>query len=205
MFDWLHETLSLAEAHADVDVVVRIHPAEASATTRERVADRLAETWPHLPRNVRVILPEDALRAVELFDAADLVCVYNSSVGIEAAIHGKTVLVSGNPHYRARGFTCDIESRASYRALTTQWALGRQVDAPADAVALAERYAHLFFLRYHIPMHWTTSPLEPPFELLIRSLSELAPGANPALDEVCEAILNGRQALLPAVPGVVMA
>lgn len=197
VLDWLRETIDLAAGHPDIDLIVRVHPAEASVMTRERIADRLREGSAALPRHVHIIDADDPTRASDLIAGVDLVSVYNSSVGIEAACYGAPVIVSGAPHFRARGFTHDIDTRESYRRLIAAWAQGTPVHPPADAQVLAERYAHLFFLRYHIPMGWTTSPLEPPFELLVRSLSELAPGANRSLDVVCDAILAGRQALLP--------
>ena len=77
------------------------------------------------------------------------------------------------------------------------WQGGTSPQAPGDPIALARRYVHMFYLRYHVPMGWTTSPLEPPFALTIKSLRELAPGSNRVLDVVCDGIINRRQVLLP--------
>jgi hypothetical protein len=90
-----------------------------------------------------------------------------------------------------------MSSRDDYRAFLNAWAAGAEVAAPPAAATLARRYFHLFFARYHVTMGWTTSPLEPPYRLLVRSIEELAPGRNPALDAVCAGILEHRQILLP--------
>jgi hypothetical protein len=111
------------------------------------------------------------------------------------------VIVAGAPHYRARGFTIDVASRDAYRRLLEAWRAGSPLAPPPGSDVLARRYCHLFFLRYHIPMHWTTSPLQPPYELRIHSLRELDPGRNPSVDAVCDAILGRYQVVLPRVAG----
>jgi len=180
-------------------LIVRAHPAEASVLTRERILDQVREEWPEGLPGVTLMPPEDTTAARSLCGMADLVLAYNSSVAIEAAADGHAVLLAGRPHYRGKGFTVDVTSRAAYRATLAEWADGAEITAPPDAAALARRYAHLFFLRYHVPMGWTTSPLEPPFRLRVTSRDELEPGRNPALDAVCDGILTHRQVLLPRV------
>lgn len=195
MFDWLSETIALTERAPSVRLVVRVHPAERSVLTRDRVLEWLSEHWPRLPANVTIISPDRPASVKKLVEGADLVLTYCSTTGIEAAIYGKPVMVSGTPHYRGKGFTIDVQSRTDYYGTFEKWSRG-EVTAPAAASELAARYFHLFFLRYHIAMGWTTSPLEPPFELTIRELSELLPGRSLAVDAVCSGILSGREILL---------
>lgn len=197
VFDWTRETIRAIEPHPGAHLVLRAHPAEAGVFTRERLLDQVEREWPGGLSQVTRLRPEEPIAARDLCDLADLVLVYNSTAGLEAASRGRATIVSGRPHYRARGFTIDVSSRDEYAAQLAAWAEGDPVVPPPAAAELARRYCHLFFLRYHVPMGWTTSPLEPPFELLIRSLAELRPGRNAALDVVCEGILQGRQVLLP--------
>jgi hypothetical protein len=198
--DWLGETIRTVASTA-ARLIIRTHPAEASLMTRERVADVLARDWPDLSRHVTVIGSADTTAARDFCSIADLVLAYNSHVAIEAAAMGKAVVVAGDPHFRGRGFTIDIDSRTEYHGLLREWAGGRPLVAPVDSAVLAKRYCHLFFLRYHVTMNWTTSPLEPPYQLRIRSVNELAPGRNPAVDAVCDSILNQYQMVLPRAVG----
>ncbi len=122
---------------------------------------------------------------------------YCSTTGVEAAVYGKPVLLCGHPHYRGRGFTIDVTSREEYAVTLSRWASGEILRTPQCAAVLARRYFHLFFVRYHIPMGWTTSPLEPPYRLCIKHFRELEPGRNALLDLVCDGILEGRQILRP--------
>lgn len=196
MSDWLNETLRIAGALPDVHLIVRAHPAEAG-NSREHVVDDLLRDSRGVSRSVTLIPPGDGVSAASLCDRADLVTVYNSTAGLEAAARGKPVLVGGRPHFRGRGFTIDVDSREHYRAMLQAWALGSPLDLDTGARELARRYVHMFFLRYHVAMGWTTSPIEPPFALTIRSMRQLAPGANPILDVVCDGIVDRRQILLP--------
>ena len=197
VLDWLLETIRSLRAHSAAHLIVRAHPAEASVLTRERILDQVAAEWPDGLGGVTLMPPEDPTAARDLCNIAGLVLAYNSSVAIEAAAEGHPVVLAGRPHYRGKGFTIDVSSREEYRAMLEQWADGATVAAPAGVAALARRYAHLFFLRYHVPMGWTTSPLEPPYRLRITSRHELEPGHNAVLDAVCDGILAHRQVLLP--------
>jgi hypothetical protein len=195
--DWLIATIRTLRTHPSVHLIVRAHPAEASVLTRERILDQLAVEWPEGLPGVTLVPPEDTTSARDVCQVASLVLAYNSSVAIEAAADGHPVVVAGRPHYRGKGFTIDVSSRDEYRALLAQWADGATTAAPAGVATLARRYAHLFFLRYHVPMGWTTSPLEPPYRLRITSRHELEPGRNAALDSVCDGLLAHRQIVLP--------
>jgi hypothetical protein len=195
--DWIRETIQALAGQPLVHLIVRAHPAEASVHTRERILDQVRREWPSgLPR-VTLMEPESGIAASGLVSLAELVLVYNSTAGIEAAIGNRPVVLCGAPHYRGKGFTIDVESRTGYARMLAAWARGTSLAAPEGAVALARRYLHLFFLRYHVTMGWTTSPLEPPYRLLLGSLDELRPGENPALDLVCDGILNRRQIVRP--------
>jgi hypothetical protein len=197
LLDWILETIRVMGNLPDAQLVIRAHPAENHVQTRERILDHIREHRPNLPQNVFLVPPEKQIAARELYDLAGLVLAYCSTTGIEAAIHGRPVLLGGDPHYRGKGFTIDVRSRQEYSDLIRQWADGRLERPSPETSELARRYFHLFFLRHHIPMNWTTSPLEPPFRLRIRDLSELLPGRNAALDVVCSGILNGHEIILP--------
>lgn len=200
VLDWVKETIRTVSQLQNVHLVLRAHPAEANVITRERILDRIREEWPGRPPHVTLVAPEQRVTVRALCEIADLVLAYCSTAGIEAAAYGAPVLLCGDPHYRGKGFTIDVASRWEYAAMVHQWANGMPVRPPAAASELARRYVNLFFLRYHVPMGLTTSPLEPPYRLEIKTLAELIPGRNHAVDTVCSGILHGRQILMPHGP-----
>jgi hypothetical protein len=191
MFDWVEQAVRLA-GRQDLVLVVRIHPAEGRWGTREEVQDVILSRLGEIPANIRFVSAEDALSSYALLDISDLLLTYTTTVGLEAAVRGKHVAVAGDTHYRGRGFTTDIAGPDDLaRVLRLESA-----PLPTQNVELAIRYAHMFFFRAMIPF-----PLIDAQDGKVRRFpqraSELAPGADPYLDWICERILDGGQFGLP--------
>lgn len=197
MFDWIAETIRIAASHPEIDFVIRAHPAESRVpgeASRELVTEFIERNFSSLPGNVRLVGSEEALDSYALIDAADVVAVYTSTIGLEAAAHGKPVCVAGQAHYRGRGFTTDITSADDYQALFNDlsWAL-----PDPERHTLARRYAHLFFCRAMLPFPAVGGSLsEPVFNYA--SVAELGPGRDRYLDLICDGILEHEVPRLPA-------
>jgi hypothetical protein len=191
MFDWVEHAVRLA-ASQDIKLVVRIHPAEARWGTREEVQGVIASRLGEIPTNVRFVSSDDALSSYALLDISDLLLTYTTTVGLEAAVRGKQVAVSGDTHYRGRGFTADV-SGPGQLART----MGREPSQlSATEVELAMRYAHMFFFRAMIPFPLVEIE-DGKVKRFPRRAAALAPGADPHLDWICERILDGRDFGLP--------
>jgi hypothetical protein len=131
-------------------------------------------------------------------DSSDLVLTYTSTVGLEAAVRGIRVAVCGEAHYRGKGFTTDVEGPEHLDAL-----LSGEADEATDT-SRAVRYAFMFFHRLCIPFPAVRaksaglSALDADaLEHIPTSAGEVAPGADPYVDFVCERILTGGAFVLP--------
>jgi hypothetical protein len=195
MFDWVEQAVRLAgegESARELELVIRVHPAEQRWGTRERVQELLASALDELPVNVHLIGAEEPLSSYTLMEASDLVLTYTTTVGLEAAARGKRVAVAGDTHYRGRGFTYDLAEREQLAHV-----LARPPSPPSsDETELALRYAHMFFFRAMIPF--------PPVQTrggkvtrVPRHAAELQPGQDPYLDWICARILDGGEFGLP--------
>jgi hypothetical protein len=197
MFDWLTASIEQFRKMPEAQLVIRVHPSEIRiplARSRDPVVSRIRGAYSELPDNVRIVAAEDPTSSYTLLSMSDAVLVYTSTIGLEAALRGLPVVVAGRTHYRGRGFTRDVADRADYAQLL-QVALDG--DSLSDeASELARRYAHLFFFRFHQPFPWLIDMPRSARRLTFDSETELAPGADPDLDRICEAILLGR----PFVP-----
>jgi len=81
--------------------------------------------------------------------------VYTTTVGLEMAMSGIPVLVSGNTHYRGRGFTHDPQSWLRYfKILGTILNNPRQYRLSENQIDLAWRYAYRFFFDFPRPFPW---------------------------------------------------
>jgi hypothetical protein len=201
MGEWVIQGVNWARRHPEVDLVVRIHPAEIKLRnhpTRERMADHIARPVPVLPTNVRVLQADDPTSSYVLMDEAVLGFVYSSTVGLELAARGVPVLVAADTHYRGRGFTIDPNTEHDY------WTeADRLISNPPDMQErdrireLARRYAVLLFFRFHNVLGAVTEDGRSSPRIRAVQASDLDPGGDPALDRVVEGILNGTSTVAP--------
>lgn len=188
---WVAAAVAYFAGRPDDELIIRVHPAEVKLPgkqTREPLGAFLAERFPDLPANVRVVSAEDPTSSYPLMDAADVGLVFSSTTGVELALAGTPVIVAGQSHYRGKGFTVDVSTPAEFTA-----ALDAVLDEPEAFVPdaeLARRYAYLFFFRAPIASPGVEEHVLGLARITVDDLSELAPGANPAVDRICDGILG---------------
>ena len=119
------------------------------------MADIVKDVVPVLPEHIHMIEPGEKVNTYDIVEIASLGLVYTTTVGLEMAMSGKPVIVTGDTHYRGRGFTFDPDSWVSYYKT-----LGKILQKPKDQwltdeqVELAWRYAYTFFYEYPLPFPW---------------------------------------------------
>jgi hypothetical protein len=204
MGDWVLGGIGWAASHPEVDLVIRIHPAEVGLRnhpTRERMAEHIAAHVPVLPANVRIVEAGDPTSSYVFMDIATAGLVYTSTVGLELAARGVPVLVAADTHYRGRDFTIDPVSPDEY------WReADRLLASPPDARErerireLARRYAALFFFRFHNVLGAVTEDGRSRPRIRAGTATDLDPGLDPAMDRVVSGILDGIPPIAP--PGM---
>lgn len=190
MFEWLFALIEYAEAHPEIDLVVRAHPSETNTSpdlqSRTPVGPEILRRHRHLPANITLVEGASPVSSYLLAEMAQVVMTYASRIGLEVAVRGKRPWLAGDTTYRSRGFTRDLASKQEMIDLLD----ARTFDdtLPADAIELAERFAYLWFFRYV-----TRVPLLRPSErsFALQTFRELAPGGHPIIDRLCEAIVTG--------------
>jgi hypothetical protein len=198
MAEWVVDSIAGIANRPDIDLVVRLHPAEVRLTnhrTEERMADIIAARFPVLPSNVRIIPPESPISSYSLMSMATLGLVYTSTVGLEMAARGIPVVVAAQTHYRGRGFTEDVADRDAYwKAVDDLRVSGARSESRRE---LARRYASLFFLRFMQPLELVQEVSRGRPRLAYRSLDELATGHSSTLDRVTAGIVHGDPVVTP--------
>jgi len=192
MIAWILDTVNQFATRPETQLVIRVHPAEVILPyleTRDSVLDHLKRALPSLPKNVRVVAPDNDLSSYTLMRLAHCGLVYTSTVGLEMAMQGIPVVVAGETHYRGKGFTIDPSTREQYAALVWE-ALGQSRDtAVRDR---ARRYAYALFFRYFLPFDLVSE--NPPLFIPTARTSDptrLDPGGDATMDLICEGILRG--------------
>jgi hypothetical protein len=154
MTEWLQRSVAYFAARPDMQLVVRIHPGERY-TKGPSVADVVQQALPELPDHIHLVAAGDPVNTYDLVEIAELGLVYTTTVGMEMAMSGVPVIVAGETHYRAKGFTLDPDSWRAYEAI-----LERSCAAPAAQrmsqaeVERAWNYAYRFFFEYPHPFPW---------------------------------------------------
>lgn len=189
--EWMLQTIGYFARRSDLQLVVRVHPAEVSGfvKSRDRMADAIAVQFPILPENVKVILPEDDCSTYSLIDNANAVLVYSTKTGIEASAAGARVIVAGEAWIRNKGFTRDATSPESYRALLDE--LPFKTCLEPDLRRRALKYAYHFYFRRMIELPFIELVGPAAFDIRINSLEDLRSGKYSGLDCICNGILDG--------------
>jgi len=154
MAEWISRTVQYFAGRPDVQFVIRVHPGEVLTHGRS-MAEVVREVLPTLPEHIRLIGPKDKVNTYDLIEVADLGLVYTTTVGLEMAMCGLPVIVTGQTHYRGRGFTYDPDSWVAYFKQ-----LGQILASPSAyrlsraQVENSWEYAYRFFFEYPRPFPW---------------------------------------------------
>jgi hypothetical protein len=200
MLDWLFETVRYFDRRRDLQLVIRVHPAEVRnpLKSRQTVVAELRRAFPQLPPNVHVIPPDAPVNSYAVAQNSNAAIIYGTKMGVELSYMGIPTIVAGESWARNKGFTLDAESRDGYLALLDRLPLPSRLDE--ETRQRAAKYAFHFFFRRTIPLDFLTVRRGgwPPFGVDLEHLRPLEPGQSPGLDLICEGILNGRPFVYPA-------
>jgi hypothetical protein len=154
MTEWLQRTVQMFTQRPDVQLVIRIHPGERY-TKGPSVAQVVQNASSTIPANIHLIQALDPINTYDLLEIADLGLAYTTTVGMEMAMSGVPVIVSGATHYRGKGFTLDPCSWEDYSSML-QTALSDSTAFRMDPkqVEIAWHYAYHFYFDYPCPFPW---------------------------------------------------
>jgi hypothetical protein len=191
MLEWLVQTCEYFGTRPDLQLLIRVHPAEISGfpPSRQPILSELRKRMPRLPPNVIVVPPDSGLSTYGLMSLCNAVIIYNTKTGVELTSVGQPVIVAGEAWIRNKGITLDASSPAEYRAILDRLPFRSGLDA--TQLARARRYAYHFFFNRMIPLPFVEPKAGYPiFKLKLARLQELLPGASPGLDTICDGILG---------------
>ena len=191
MIDWVFRTIEHFARRPELQLLLRIHPAEIRGTvpSAQPLHAEIARRFPTLPPNVFVIAPESNISTYAAMALCDSVLIYGTKTGVELTAVGIPVIVAGEAWIRNKGLTMDAASAEAYFALLDRLPLGRRLDEAQRGRAL--RYAYHFFFRRMVPLPFIVPAEGKIYALRLDALGDLAEGRHPGLDVVCNGILDG--------------
>ncbi|HTM03489.1 MAG TPA: hypothetical protein VL173_08305 [Vicinamibacterales bacterium] len=191
MLEWLVRTCEYFAKRPDLQLLIRVHPAEISGfpTSRQPVLRELQKRLPALPPNVFVVPPESGISSYTLMQQCNAAIIYGTKMGVELTSRGLPVIVAGEAWIRNKGLTCDASSAEEYFRILDRLPFPARLDA--DHVTRARRYAHHFFFNRMIQLPFIEPKAGyPVFRLKLERLEHLQPGQSEGLDTICNGILR---------------
>ena len=203
MFAWLEMVMEIAWNHPDTLFVIRAHPDEIRVGTaklsNESVQDWVIKNKVDKLPNVAFISPTDYISSYELIQRAKFVLVYNSSIGLEAALFGKAVVCAGNARYTQHSTVYFPQSPSAWREQVIELMEVDHVDVPAEFQRNARRFLYYQLFRVSLPMgeYLETVPRQGFVQLKSFSWQQLLPGNSTTMRVIVDGILKDEPFVMP--------
>lgn len=194
MLSWIVETIEYFRGRPDLQLLIRVHPAEIRGTLRSRqpIVQELAKAIPQLPPNVFIIPPESSVSTYAAMAQCNAVLIYGTKMGVELTSMGIPVIVAGEAWIRNKNITLDASSVEEYRSYLQQLPFVHRLNS--ITTTRARKYAYHFFFRRMIPLEFTVPAKNlSEYQLGNFSLLDLLPGKSKGLDTICDGILEGKE------------
>ena len=192
MLEWICKTIAYFGQRAELQLLIRVHPAEITGTvpSRQPVIAEIHRHFPALPSNVFIIPPESRVSTYVAMMQCNSVVIFGTKAGVELTAMGIPVIVAGEAWIRGKGVTLDANTETEYFQLLNSLPLPDRLHEDIRERAL--KYAYHFFFRRMIPLECMQEKKGwPPFRVAIDGLDDLAPGRSEGLDVICNGILQG--------------
>ncbi len=154
--DWFTQVVRTAANMNHINLIIKIHPSNITKNIRDGYTGQFSEIlllkkiFVDIPEHFTIIEPSTDISTLSVFSIMDFCLTVRGTVGIEAALFGKTVLTAGTGRYDGLGFTIDSHSKSEYLdKLVNITHLPRISQSQID---LAQRYAYGLFIQRSIKL-----------------------------------------------------
>lgn len=204
MFAWLDQLLEVIHRHPETLFVIRAHPDEMRPGTakqsRESVREWVGRNGVDRLDNVVFIDSQEYLSSYELIQRAKFVIVYNSSIGMEAALLGAAVVCGGKARYTQLPMVFFPDTPEAYQEQVEAFLRAEHVQAPPEFRRNARRF--LYYQLYRVSLSFDEF-LQPGHrqglvELKDFSLLDLLPENSAVMRTIYDGILQGNEFIYDA-------
>ena len=191
MLEWLVRTCEYFASRPDLQLLIRVHPAEISGfpPSRQPILRELRKRLPALAPNIFVVPPESGVSSYTLMSLCNAAIIYGTKMGVELTSVGLPVIVAGEAWIRNKGLTFDATTPDEYFGFLDRLPFASGL---SDAqIRRARRYAYHFFFNRMIPLPFIEPKAGYPiYRLKLERLQHLVPGESEGLDTICNGILG---------------
>ncbi len=142
--------------------------------------------------------PQETLSSYELIQRSKFVMIYNSTIGMEAAIMGIPVLCAGKARFTQYPTVFFPQSVGAYREKLAEMLNASEIDVPAEFKRNARRflYYQLYFSSLPFGEYLKTGVRTSHALLQDFDLTRLSPKNSPAIKAILDGVLDNGDFLL---------
>jgi hypothetical protein len=192
MLEWIMVTIAYFIKRSDIQLLIRVHPAEITGTlpSRQKVKNEILKKYPNLPNNIFIIDSDNPISTYVLAEDCNSAIIYGTKTGVELAARGVPVIVAGEAWIRNKGISIDVSSPKDYIDKLNALPFNTKLDD--ELINRAKMYAYHYFFRRMIPLPFLLNSKNiKPFDMTLISLKSLNEGNYKGLDVICNGIMNG--------------
>lgn len=202
MFAWLDEVLTMIKAHPETLFVIRAHPDEdrPGKQARSSVAAWVEQNQVENLPNVWFVPPRVTISSYELIQRSKFIMVYNSTIGLEAAIMGAAVLCAGKARFTQIPTVFFPETVEDYRGLTAGFLSSESIMVPEEFTRNARLFLYYQLYKTSLPFSRFLVPDRVPgFVCLDPELTweDLTPSQSITMRVLVDGLLHGQEFILP--------
>ena len=197
MLEWLVQTCEYFAGRPDLQLLIRVHPAEINGfpPSRQPILQELRKRLPRLAPNIIVVPPDSGMSTYALMSLCNAAIIYGTKMGVELTSVGLPVIVAGEAWIRNKGLTHDASTPAEYFEILGRLPFSERLGE--RQLTRARRYAYHFFFNRMIPLPFIQPKAGYPiYNVRLDTLKVLLPGASQGLDIICDGILSRRPFVL---------
>jgi hypothetical protein len=193
MLDWVFQTIEYFESRKDLQLILRVHPAETRGLVKsnQKLLEEIKNEYKNLSNNIFIIPPESKISTYAVMKKCNSVIIYNTKTGIEISSMGIPVIVAGEAWIRNKGFSFDACTPSEYFDILDELPFKKGLSK--EKLLLARKYAYYFFFQRMIELPFIYAPKKLKFALNLKEIEELLPGRYKGLDIICDGILEGKE------------
>lgn len=195
--EWIISTLKEISRIKDINWLIKVHPVEffqpEGSQKNYGVLDVIRENFGDLPPHIKILKSDKTMNNLDLYKSITGGITAVGTAGLELAVMGKPVLLSGDTHYAKKGFTYDASSRQRYVYYLRN--IRKLKSLSESQIKKARRYAYLYFIKKQIPFDYfrkeNIDSLDP------QKIKNIVPGKDKYIDFICDCIINKKDFVLP--------
>jgi hypothetical protein len=196
MFAWLDQVLEIAAAHPETLFVLRAHPDETrpGKSARESVAGWVEERGAARLPNIHFVPSDTYFSSYELIQRSRFVMVYNSTIGLEAALMGAAVLCAGKARFTQLPTVFFPPTVEDFRQTAERFLGPQPIQIPPEFRRNARRFLYFQLYKTSLPFdRWLEEDGVWPGYVRFKDLraADFDPGGDPLLRLLVDGILTG--------------